>query len=656
MVTPVLALTNAEPLNWGLDPSRLRGPAVLLVPPGDANPLSGRALPDGVRVLTLLPNDDLTSVAGRIRLLARCADDDLFVWVDAMYAATLLSLEILYSDLFADRVRADRGDWPLVYGHHGCERNPVMMAMTQRELAAMAGAGDQLLAETLDPYYPAPAMEGVMPVDVIHLAQRPSVHFLRGRCEPVVHVIGDSHSLSCFTPRHACGSRNDILVNIRDITPAAVPYRWQFTHHRGPMTMYRVGRDAAELGAASLAEIEVRDGDALVFVFGEIDVRCHVMKQHQLPGRPVAEIVERLVASYIDRLAGVAARHPRSRIVVFGIIPPFDPPNYGPANAPIVGTLGERIAAARLLNAALERHGTARGFLYFDVMRELAGPDGSLPHERSDYFCHAAFEYGRVAATTMYERLAGAARPPSAPASPTTDDRQPPTEIREDIADLTLHYMGRTGLKCYVVSIGAMDGVSYDEFAGYISLYQWSGLFVEPIPEQFRRLRAHYDALPCAVGNRYENSAIAEHEGTIEMLTIDQRAIDQGRVDACFAGMSAIFPPRNGLASAGDAAVVAAYGERILVPCLTLKALLARHAVQKVDMLSIDTEGWDYRILRQLDFSRYRPKLIRCEYINLTAAEQSAIRELLIGNGYVIRVEGQNIDAVAADYWRVVVG
>jgi len=645
VVNPVLFLADAAPLDWGLDPARLRCPATIVVPPGASNPLARRTtpLPSELRVLTLLPGDDPASPAGRVRLLARAAqggaDDDLWVWVDAMYAASQLSLEVLYSELFAARIRVDRGEWPLVYGHHGFHVNPVILALTSRELAAVVRAEDRDIEETFDPYPPRPAAEGVMPVDVAHLGNRPSVHFQRLRTQPVVHIIGDSHAYFCFTPRAAIGSRNDIVVRVDDVTAVAVPYAWQFTHHRGPLTMYRIGRDAGELNEASLAEIDVRDGDAIAFVFGEIDVRCHVLRQHEVQGRPVEEIIERLTEAYIARLAGVAARLPRSKVVVVGVIPPFDPPNYGPANPPIAGTLAQRVAAARLLNAALQRRATDAGLAYVDAIDQLAGADGSLPHERSDYFCHLAFEWAHVAAAALYERLRDA-------------PREAPTIVSEDLADLALHHIGRTRLQPRLVVIGAMDGRSFDDFAGYINLYQWSGLFVEPVPEQFRRLRAHYGGLAFAAANRYENSAIAEHDGAVEMLTINHRAVDEGKVPPCFGGMSAIYPPRNGLASNNEAATVAAYGERITVPCVTLRTLFDRHAIDRVDVLQIDAEGWDYRILRQLDFARYRPKLIRCEWINLAAGEQSALHELLAGHGFVVRVSGMNLDAVPVEYWR----
>lgn len=226
------------------------------------------------------------------------------------------------------------------------------------------------------------------------------------------------------------------------------------------------------------------------------------------------------------------------------------------------------------------------------------------------------------------------------------------TQTEDDVAELTLHHMGRTGFQPALVVIGAMDGVSFDGLHPYIVTYEWSGLFVEPMPAQFRRLWRNYVALPFARANKYENSAIANHDGTVRMLTIDQRAVDEGLVHPAFGGMSAIYPPRNGLASEGDAATVQQYGQVVDVNCITLDTLFTRHAVERVDVLWIDAEGWDYEIVGQLDFSRFRPKLLRAEYINLSAGEKLALTELVARNGYVVRIHGQNIDAVAVEYWN----
>jgi hypothetical protein len=43
--------------------------------------------------------------------------------------------------------------------------------------------------------------------------------------------------------------------------------------------------------------------------------------------------------------------------------------------------------------------------------------------------------------------------------------------------------------------------------------------------------------------------------------------------------------------------------------CPTVSTLLQRHHIQSPDLLLIDTEGWDWRILRQFDLARLQPKL-----------------------------------------------
>jgi FkbM family methyltransferase len=224
-------------------------------------------------------------------------------------------------------------------------------------------------------------------------------------------------------------------------------------------------------------------------------------------------------------------------------------------------------------------------------------------------------------------------------------------KIDTNLFDHTLSYLGSSGIQARFVVIGAMDGVSFDEFHSHVRNYQWSGLLVEPIPEQFRRLVSNYTAIGCSPGNRYENSAIAEHDGTIQMLTIRQEAVDSGKVHECFGGMSAIYPPRNGLGSDADAETVRRYGELIEVPCITLPTLLERHRVESLDILCIDAEGWDFKILRQLDFSHWRPKLIRVEYINLSSEEKSAVTGLLDRHGYHYASDGMNLDAVAIELW-----
>ena len=190
-----------------------------------------------------------------------------------------------------------------------------------------------------------------------------------------------------------------------------------------------------------------------------------------------------------------------------------------------------------------------------------------------------------------------------------------------DIFDKVLHYYGRKSLKLFCINIGAMDGIMFDELVGYSNSYGFRGLYVEPIPYLFERLKANFDE----AGNLFENAAISTENGTIKMMTIDQSAIDNGLVHKCFYGMSAVYPPKNGLGSEGDKETVEKWGRIVEVPCITMDTLLTKHNITSFDVIKIDAEGHDWEIFNQIDIARFRPKLIRLEWINLDDDQKKCI-------------------------------
>jgi methyltransferase FkbM-like protein len=51
-------------------------------------------------------------------------------------------------------------------------------------------------------------------------------------------------------------------------------------------------------------------------------------------------------------------------------------------------------------------------------------------------------------------------------------------------------------------------------------------------------------------------------------------------------------------------------------------------------VLPIDTEGFDYKVLAQIDLSRYVPRLILFEHKHLSAEEKTRAAALLRAYGY----------------------
>lgn len=217
-----------------------------------------------------------------------------------------------------------------------------------------------------------------------------------------------------------------------------------------------------------------------------------------------------------------------------------------------------------------------------------------------------------------------------------------------NLFDKTLHYLGRSKTPTTFVQIGAMDGMSFDESVGYIEMYGWTGLFVEPTPTQFERLKKNRGRS----GNKFEQAAIVQSDGPIEMVEIDPIAVDTGKVHPCFGGMSAVWPPKNGLKQDGDREVLEKYGRKIVVSGLTLATLFAKHDIASFDLFLVDAEGFDAVILDQLDLNRYQPKLIRIERVNLSDADLSRYRSSLQQHGYVTEDAGQNLDAVLKAVWE----
>ena len=66
-----------------------------------------------------------------------------------------------------------------------------------------------------------------------------------------IHTIGDSHS-HCAWPAFV------------------VP------HHLGAMLCYSFGKE--KLARCDLRDLDIVDGDTVIFCFGEIDCRCHINK------------------------------------------------------------------------------------------------------------------------------------------------------------------------------------------------------------------------------------------------------------------------------------------------------------------------------------------------------------------------------------------
>jgi FkbM family methyltransferase len=196
----------------------------------------------------------------------------------------------------------------------------------------------------------------------------------------------------------------------------------------------------------------------------------------------------------------------------------------------------------------------------------------------------------------------------------------------------------------------ATDGVSFDPLRRHIVENDLPGLIVEPVPLYFDKLKALYAG---SAKVRPINCAVAEENGERTIWGFNPLAVERGLLPPHFGGIVSFVMEdllNNGIlaASAPDEETMKVLRSQVCgvaVQCRTLETLLAEQKVERVDILQIDTEGYDYVVLKLFDFARYQPAIIHYEHQHLSEADAKAAEALLKSHGY--RFKRNTFDTLA---------
>jgi len=396
------AIDNPEPLNWGLKLEKIATPMVLLCSREMAEALKVQSVPPHVSiVISELPRtpslgDKLTWLRDACR--AGYQNAHSYYWLDARLVYTNLSFEFLYSDVLA-RAIARFAPGPAYFIMPGYDAASFFGGPKTSIAALTAGSGEMFatIPERSSNAVFTSAFDWERPADLNRLLSA-------AIDEPILHVIGDSHAYNCFTPNTAIGCRANVLVRAKDVSHTQVPYAYQFTHHLGSRTMHFAGRPGALVTEA--ARCGVKAGDAVVWVFGEIDVRCHIVRQQAEHGRTSGDVIGTLASDYIAGIVEVQRAIKLTHSVVFAPVPPLDNPGYTSADFPVFGSIAERIEASRQLRAILSTLCDRHGITFLDVSAHYESARGDLRWELSDHFCHIASGSQAPAVEALYGLLA----------------------------------------------------------------------------------------------------------------------------------------------------------------------------------------------------------------------------------------------------------
>jgi hypothetical protein len=213
--------------------------------------------------------------------------------------------------------------------------------------------------------------------------------------QSTVYVVGDSHAAFCFGATRDLLSEERMIYNYGSLRlPFAI-------YWLGPITMHRVGREG--LSFLDIRRFGVKEGDVIIFVFGEIDVRCHIGKQRDCEERSLDEIINSLAENYIATIIANKKFYARVIAVVFNVIPPF-PGTYN-AEYPFYGTLEDRVSITYKLNATLAKLCKLHNILFLNIYDEYCNSAGDLNQALSDGGLHIGKPHNRLIKDKLLESV-----------------------------------------------------------------------------------------------------------------------------------------------------------------------------------------------------------------------------------------------------------
>lgn len=177
------------------------------------------------------------------------------------------------------------------------------------------------------------------------------------------------------------------------------------------------------------------------------------------------------------------------------------------------------------------------------------------------------------------------------------------------------------------IQVGANDGVSFDFLYDFVTQRKSVGLVIEPVKEYFDELVENYKDYPKIVK---VNKALHASEKNIEIHKISPNSVNN-------------YPDWV----KGIASLNAEHHKKINVDSndITKEEVIADNLMNiinqnlphiKFDYFQTDTEGFDYEVLKMIDFTVVKPCAIKYESVHLNDYEKSTLRELLKKQGYFV--------------------
>lgn len=213
---------------------------------------------------------------------------------------------------------------------------------------------------------------------------------------------------------------------------------------------------------------------------------------------------------------------------------------------------------------------------------------------------------------------------------------RPTARLMLDFDHVLSRYLTHVDHKPYYVQIGAFDGINGDPLYPYVKRGLLRGCLLEPQADVFARLQSNYAGFE---GMTLKRAAVAATSGEATLYRVKP-----GTPGPEWLHQIASFSRETLLSHASHCPGLEQAIVTEMVPTISIADLIAELGVSP-DIVVIDTEGFDFEVVKLLNPAVMRPRIIFYEHKHLSRADHDACIELLIQAGYQVAEVRQDVVA-----------
>lgn len=177
------------------------------------------------------------------------------------------------------------------------------------------------------------------------------------------------------------------------------------------------------------------------------------------------------------------------------------------------------------------------------------------------------------------------------------------------------------------IQVGANDGISFDFLYDFVTKRNSQGVVIEPVKDYFNELDQNYKDYPNIIRI---NKAVHSSQEKVEINRISPKAV--GKYPDWVKGIASLDAEHHKKVDIDSTDIIK---EEVIADTL-MNIIHQNLSNKKLDYFQIDTEGFDYEVVKMIDFECVKPDVLKYESIHLKNEERVDLEILLKNKGYYI--------------------